>query len=354
MNTEQIAKPTFIPSLDGIRAIAVFVVLFSHAGLGSYIPGGIGVTIFFFLSGYLITTLLIKEYERSKKINVLHFFVRRCCRLFPPLIVSLLISYSLFYCDLLSGGVSLTGLMSQVFYLANYQEIFNWGGEVPDGTGVLWSLAVEEHFYLAFPLLFFLLIKSSSRFAVATVLMTICLMILCWRIFLVTFTEVSHARTYYASDTRFDSILFGCILALRFNPLTDSTITKLDAKSLVIIGAGVLVLLSTVVIRTPEFRETLRYSLQGLALMPIFYFAIRASEHNLFSWLNWAWLRKLGVYSYCIYLLHLVVIRSVQHTFNMNSILMLIIVSTTISIIFAVILDRYIDSYFLKLRKRFR
>src|SRR5690606_21527322 len=74
-----------IASLDGIRGIAALIVFVAHAGLGHIVPGGFGVTIFFFLSGYLITTLLCVEFEKTGSISLKHFYLRRVYRIFPPL-----------------------------------------------------------------------------------------------------------------------------------------------------------------------------------------------------------------------------------------------------------------------------
>src|ERR1700760_1167480 len=84
-----------IPSLDGLRAVSISIVLVSHAGYGDVVPGGLGVTIFFFLSGYLITTLLMDEREGSGRIYIGKFYLRRVFRLFPPLLLTLIIAYSL-------------------------------------------------------------------------------------------------------------------------------------------------------------------------------------------------------------------------------------------------------------------
>src|SRR5262249_32843144 len=94
-----------IPSLDGLRAISISIVLVSHAGYGSVVPGGLGVTIFFFLSGYLITTLLMDERERFHRIDIGKFYLRRMFRLFPPLLLTLVIAYSLVLLGLLDGGI---------------------------------------------------------------------------------------------------------------------------------------------------------------------------------------------------------------------------------------------------------
>src|SRR5664279_4567684 len=73
-----------IPSLNGIRAGSVLIVVLSHSEFGTIVPGGLGVTIFFFLSGYLITTLMFTEWERSGDIDILSFYARRIFRLIPP------------------------------------------------------------------------------------------------------------------------------------------------------------------------------------------------------------------------------------------------------------------------------
>src|SRR5579862_2046258 len=99
MRTNDVHSPNSqaIPSLDGIRAISVLIVVLSHSELGTLIPGGLGVTIFFFLSGYLITTLLLAENARTGKINIPRFYARRMFRLMPPLFISLAIAYGLTY-----------------------------------------------------------------------------------------------------------------------------------------------------------------------------------------------------------------------------------------------------------------
>src|SRR5262245_8347810 len=83
-----------IPSLDGIRALSVIIVMLSHVGYGDIVPGGLGVTVFFFLSGYLITTLMLSEYRRTGAISIANFYLRRAFRLLPPLLVTLLIAYT--------------------------------------------------------------------------------------------------------------------------------------------------------------------------------------------------------------------------------------------------------------------
>src|SRR6476660_4969180 len=92
--------------------------------MGASSQVGLRVTIFFFLSGYLITTLLMDESERSGRIDIGKFYLRRAFRLFPPLVVTLVIAYSLVMLGLLDGGVSWAGVLAQLLYFANYYGLF--------------------------------------------------------------------------------------------------------------------------------------------------------------------------------------------------------------------------------------
>jgi len=139
-----------IPSLNGIRAGSFLIVFGSHALGGSLIPGGLGVTVFFFLSGYLITTLMRAEYEKNATVSLRHFWLRRALRILPPLYLVVLGSVLLALAVYPPGTVRSPAVASQLLFYANY---YDGAGDVP-GTRVIWSLAVEEHFYLLFPLFY--------------------------------------------------------------------------------------------------------------------------------------------------------------------------------------------------------
>jgi peptidoglycan/LPS O-acetylase OafA/YrhL len=350
-----------IPSLDGIRAISVLLVVLAHAGFEA-VPGGLGVTIFFFLSGYLITTLMLAEHEKTGGIDIPKFYARRIFRLMPPLLVTLAISYALTYVGLLGGGITVAGLASQLLYFANYYFLFfDPGNTIPSGTGILWSLAVEEHFYIFYPLLLSLLLGSGSRPRTIGVLLgAACLAVLAWRIHLAHLPGFTSNRTYFASDTRIDSIIYGCILAVLKNPVRNlrrsDAASTMSAAQWALLAIGIGALLFTLVYRDATFRETYRYSIQGLALVPIFYFAVRFSGNGLFRHLNSPWAVTLGVYSYAIYLLHLVVIWVMITSIPSIAQKPYIVLPVTlvISIAYAAAIDRFVDPYFRQLRHGFR
>ena len=352
-------RPEVIPSLDGMRAISVLIVVLGHSGLQALVPGGLGVTIFFFLSGYLISTLMLAEHERAGAINILNFYARRMFRLMPPLIVSLAIAYGLTYSGLLAGAITSKGLAAQLLYFANYYGLFfDPGNTIPEGTGILWSLAVEEHFYIFYPLLMTLLLGSPLRPRTTGALLGIvCLVVLAWRFHLVQTPGFWPDRTYYASDTRIDLIVYGCILALVMNPARQPHRSgSMSPAQWTVLATAAGAMLLTLLYRDPTFRETTRYSIQGLALMPIFYFAIRFSDNRLFRYLNSPWALTLGTYSYAIYLIHYVVITSIENNFPAVAAKPFILFPTAllISIAYAAAVERFVEPYFKRLRHKFR
>jgi peptidoglycan/LPS O-acetylase OafA/YrhL len=359
MSDEHSQQPRVIPSLDGIRAISVLIVVMAHSGLEALVPGGLGVTIFFFLSGYLISTLMLAENARTGEIDILKFYTRRMFRLMPPLFVSLAIAYALTYAGFLPGGITITGLAAQLLYFANYYGLFfDAGNTIPQGTGILWSLAVEEHFYIFYPLFIILLLGSNLRPRTIGALLGIgCLVVLAWRVYLVQSTDSFSDRTYYASDTRIDSIIYGCILAVAINPVREQRrANRVSAGQWGLMAAAVGTLLVTLLYRNAVFRETIRYSLQGLALMPIFYFAVRFSDNQLFRHLNSPWIMTLGTYSYAIYLIHHVVINLISANVPAIAASSLILFPTVlmVSIAYAAAVDRFIDRFFRRLRRKYR
>lgn len=343
-----------IPSLDGWRAVAILMVFTSHIGLGHIIPGGLGVTIFFFLSGYLITTLLVREYDSTGTISISKFYIRRAFRLMPPLLITLAITYTLTYFGMTRGGISAEGFASQLLYFANYYYLFfDVGNSTPAGTGIFWSLAVEEHFYFIFPFLFAFFIHKRNFDGLKITLIALCATTLAWRYILVFIFESSANRTYYATDTRIDSIIFGCLLALIKNPLANklNINSHLQWKDWGILGMSVAALVATLTVRDSVFRETLRYSIQGLALVSIFYYSIGNYKNTIFKPLNHFVLTKIGKLSYSIYLIHYFLIENL--TISLNSFILKIILITVLALTYAILINELVDKPFAKIKRIF-
>jgi peptidoglycan/LPS O-acetylase OafA/YrhL len=352
--------PQTIPSLNGLRAISVLLVVLAHSGISTIVPGGAGVTIFFFLSGYLITTLMLAESERSGDIAIQSFYIRRVFRLAPPLLITLAIAYSLTYFGLASGQITLEALAAQLLYFANYYILFfdSNAQTMPAGTGIIWSLAIEEHFYIFFPLLMTLFVRKAwRRSTIGTVLIAACLIILAWRVHLVQSPGFFSDRTYLASDTRVDSIIYGCLMAFLINPLRTAHYSKkMSLTQWMLFSVGIGLFLLSLIYRNPVFRETFRYSLQGIALVPIFYFAIQFHDNALFRHLNSSWVIRIGTYSYTIYLAHQIVLMAIEKNipFIRTHPFFVFPATLMISIAYAAVIDSFVDSYFRKLRHKFR
>jgi peptidoglycan/LPS O-acetylase OafA/YrhL len=313
--------PLHIPSLDGLRAVSFFFVFAAHAGLERFVPGGFGVTVFFFLSGYLITTLMRVEAERSGHVNLKNFYLRRALRILPPFYIVLLGAIALSEVGFLrgQGPPRAMPIASQLLHFSNYWIAERGWSGIPPGTGVYWSLAVEEHFYLVFPTVFLLLgrLHLTGR-QQALAFWGVCAAVLAWRCILVFALDANVDRTYLCSDTRVDSIAFGCALAVWRNPALDDRPDpgpRAGVLPRVLLVAALALLLVTFVVRDPAFRETFRYTLQGVALTPLFALAVRWPRWLSFRPLNWKPLRFVGTLSYSLYLIHQVVLATVeQHT----------------------------------------
>ncbi len=351
------SKPSlYIPGLDGIRAIAFLMVFWKHAlpNVTPFIPATLGVTIFFFLSGYLITTLLRRELAATGTLSLTAFYLRRTLRIFVPLYIVYAVAAVLFHFAVhLPVGNGL-GFASVLLFFHNYTLATGANALVPPGIDVVWSLSIEEHFYLLFPLLYLTMTaRRLTRRTQVRVLLGFCAMELLWRVALVTWLGQNQTGgwTYLATDARLDSILWGCILALNNNPVfftqpttpTTEVSSRPEVHSLTVNRSGetcssapatdpdtsilprnhqlltfltaLVVLLATLTIPSDLYRNSLRYSLQAMALYVLFSYVIANIHHPLVAWLEWRPLRYLGWTSYVLYLCHDVFIHAAEHYF---------------------------------------
>jgi len=350
--------PIHIPSLDGLRAVSFLIVFVAHAGLGRVIPGGFGVTVFFFLSGFLITTLMRQEYETHGAVSYRLFYLRRILRILPPFYIVLALSTLLALAHVVPGDVQVRSVVAQAAHYANYFIVEHGYVGFAKGTDVYWSLAVEEHFYLFFPLLYSMLARNgASGRTMAGTFWAICALVLAWRVYLVYGAHAPIERTYVATDTRIDSILFGCALAVYKNPMLDELSEgSLPLWKFVLLPLGLVSLLGTFVVRNPEFRESFRYTVQGLALYPVFVVAMRAPEFFPFAWLNRPGIKFVGTLSYSLYLVHYVVIFTLDERLPVGGVAGLAIrgsLALAISLALSYLLYLFVEKPCATLRKKY-
>ncbi|MEG4004564.1 acyltransferase [Microcoleus sp. Pol11C1] len=344
----------YIPSLDGIRTIAFLIVFLSHAGGEKIFPGPFGVTVFFFLSGYLITTLLRREYEQNQFINLKHFYLRRILRIWPGFYLVLFLASILTWIGVLEGEIKLPAFLSQALHYYNYYATFFVDGDaVAPGSGVYWSLAVEEHFYCLFPFLYISLLKMRvSPQRQMLIIWGLCLAILIWRCVLVFGMGAVENNIIFLSDTRIDSILFGCALAVNGNPVLDPPYGSDRLWKYFVLPAGITVIILSFICDSSEFESTVRYTIQGMALHGLFIAAIRFPDWGVFQILNWNWMRFIGLLSYSLYLVHHTVINAVDLYLPQIYVALQGAISMLISIILAYAMYRYIELPCGKLRKQ--
>jgi peptidoglycan/LPS O-acetylase OafA/YrhL len=218
----------YLPTLDGWRAIAIGMVMITHATDALFAPGAphdaptwygltrhgaLGVDVFFGISGFLITSRLLEEHEQRRRISLPGFYIRRLCRIIPPYFVFLAALAAL----TVAGRIAIERpeLSVSAFFVRNY-----FGLRPPSGwyTGHLWSLAVEEHFYLLWPTLLVLLTPRRARLGVVL----LALAIAGWRVVefragLLTRLLGPDVNFYLRTDIRFDALLWGCAAAFVYH-----------------------------------------------------------------------------------------------------------------------------------------
>jgi peptidoglycan/LPS O-acetylase OafA/YrhL len=307
-----------MPGLDGLRAIAVLAVIVFHLGFG-WAPGGLlGVGIFFTLSGYLITDLLLAQLARRGKIKLGSFWLARARRLLPALFV--LLALVVFWVTVFGPAQPdqfRKAVVSALVYVNNWEQIFAnvsyFARFAPEGPlNHLWSLSVEEQFYIFWPFLLLIGVKLvretplpsgvRPRLALITVGLAIVSSILMAVLY---HPSLDPSRVYYGTDTRAGGLLFGAALAMVWPSRKLSRKITSQARDL-IDGIGVLglVIIAIMIWRTGEFSPFLYrggFVVLSLAtvmvLMPLAHPACRLGR-----WVGVRPLRWIGVRSYAIYL----------------------------------------------------
>ena len=309
-------KTGYIPYLDGCRALAISIVLFSHAGLGHIIPGGFGVTFFFFLSGYLITRLLLAEINEHGSIQFIPFYLRRFFRLYPALLV--MIGCSVIASYIMNCALSTKDIFAALFYYTNYY--IGWykttGVDCGRTLDILWSLSIEEHFYLVFPLVL-LFFRNKKKFT--WLLVALCIICLVIRYFTYQSyypaVEDSGGRIYFSTHTRLDSIIWGCLAAVLLFRFESATYIKLVQHKWVI-AIAIFILLLSFGIRSEFFRQTFRYSFQGLGLFILIPAIGISNSTTIKKILSSHWLIYIGKISYSLYLFHYIVLKLGNYYFE--------------------------------------
>ena len=312
-------KSKYLPSIDSLRALAVLAVIIYHVDV-NYLPGGfLGVDLFFVLSGYLISSLIIKEYKKTGSLNLYNFYIRRARRLLPA--VYFMITVVLVVIVMFNGVLLKKSHLDAIFgyiYSSNWWYIFHkldyfdsFGSQSPFKH--LWSLAIEEQFYMIFPLLFLLInrkkkdkdgfYKLNRNFLY--VILGVILVSLIAHIILFDINNIS--RIYFGTDTRAFSLLVGVVGAILY-PM-DKLNTKITPQENLVYSVVSLISIAaliTIMIYTSEYNTWLyRGGFLLVAILGIIIIISSGKQHTIMAkLLSFKPVVFIGKISYSLYLWH--------------------------------------------------
>lgn len=304
----------YVPALDGLRTIAVALVLLYHLAVPGFSGGLLGVAVFFTLSGYLITTNLVRSKLDHGSFRLKTFWFRRFRRLLPAVITTLIVVLFLTIAfDAANLKERFFEALSALFYVNNWHIITSGSSYFDNFSGLgpldhMWSLSIEEQFYLIWPLLLvalFAIFRNSRFIVLATIVLTAGSFALMW---ILASGAGDHTRIYEGTDTRAGGLLLGAALAIalgfRRNRNQSAALPRPIAFLLGLIGlAGIFALSATV-----NDKSIFLYRGGLLLLTVCTVLVVMAVLQPAGMWakiLGWTPLRWIGERSYGIYLWHL-------------------------------------------------
>ncbi|MEK6284389.1 MAG: acyltransferase [Acidobacteriota bacterium] len=335
-----------IPALDGLRAVAVFLVIIGHFGF-EMVPGGHGVMIFFVLSGFLITWLLLKENDRNGTISLGAFYKRRTLRIFPAFYVYWLIMVAL----LLETGrtVLWPHAWSALFYTSNYYNAIN--GDPNNGFSHTWSLAIEEQFYLLWPFVFLLLRRNLRK--LTAFLIGLIGAVWIYRAVLCYGFHVDQAYIYAAFDTRLDELMVGCLLAVLLKRQSLSSLWRAVSANALLPFMTIALLATSIYggeLYIDRYRDVVGFAIEPLLVAILVVQLIAFSSTRLWGWTEWGVVRFLGRISYSLYLYQQLTLHAARKALAAYPVVLQLAGAILVTIILATISHYLIERPFLKLK----
>ena len=341
-------KRKYIKEIDGLRALAVIMVLAYHLKMPFAKSGLLGVTVFFVISGYLITGILINEIEESGGVDLKNFWLRRIRRLLPAVLSMAVVM--IFVSAVVNRVVFTKGcndLLSAVFGYNNWWQIFRKvsyfeNAGAPSPFTHCWSLAIETQFYLIYPILLILLSKARDRgkvFAAVTAVLALISVLLMGVLYS---PDGDPSRVYYGTDTRAFSLLIGALAAIQKEYHIIKV--KLRGKLWAVIGSISVLILIGMMMFISSYSSFLYYGGQAIVsvLAAFVVYAVTVSRSLLNIILGSSILKWIGDRSYSIYLWHYPII--VLMSGGKRAAWWIVILEVVLSVGFAELSYRFIET----------
>lgn len=306
-------------SLDVLRGVAIFLVLFRHlpvlpefAELQGFIRstllvlrrgGWMGVDLFFVLSGFLVSGLIFKEYQRTQAFRPFHFLIRRGFKIYPAFYFCAALTYLWIYTKYGGHVVPWQGIVGELFFLQNYL-----GGFIL----VTWSLAIEEHFYITLAVLLYLLSRRGGENpfrAIPVIFVFVAVLVLAIRIGTFSSQNYSYADHLMPTHKRADALFYGVFLSYLYHYYTAPLEAFYRRMKWVLIPAAILMLVYAFCrdLEGNAFIHTIGFSLHSLAFSILLLATLHGPDVTRYPRVFSLALRAIafvGVYSYSIYLWH--------------------------------------------------
>ncbi len=341
-------KRKYIKEIDGLRALAVIMVLAYHLKMPFAKSGLLGVTVFFVISGYLITGILINEVEESGGVDLKNFWLRRIRRLLPAVLSMAVVM--IFVSAVVNRVVFTKGcndLLSAVFGYNNWWQIFRKvsyfeNAGAPSPFTHCWSLAIETQFYLIYPILLILLSKARNRGKVFAAVTAVLAMISVVLMGVLYSPDGDPSRVYYGTDTRAFSLLIGALAAIQKEYHIIKV--KLRGKLWAVIGSISVLILIGMMMLISSYSSFLYYGGQAIVsvLAAFVVYAVTVSRSLLNIILGSSILKWIGDRSYSIYLWHYPII--VLMSGGKRAAWWIVILEVVLSVGFAELSYRFIET----------
>ncbi len=350
-------NPRYMPGLDGVRAVAVIAIIIYHLNPQWLSGGFLGVDTFFVISGYLITSLLLTEYHNTGKIELMSFWLRRVKRLIPAVLFLVMgvIVLSLIFMPTEIQKVRADSIAA-IFYVSNWwyimQNVDYFEQFAVQPLKHLWSLAIEEQFYLVFPIVLLSLLSFIRRLKSIRIIFLILLVISMIAMMVLYVPNENVARVYFGTDTRIQTLLMGVLLALVWPPFQLKAKVNRQMRTMIdtagVVGLAILFICFKFVSETNSILyyggffliSTVTLLVIASCVHPSGYFA-KFLGNKVFTF--------IGSRSYSLYLWHYPIIVLIHHQFVQGQIPPLVyVVEILLMVLMAEFSYKFIEQPFRK------